>query len=275
MEKQIEDVDPEVEELWRSFLETGEITRERRMRTIFRMLPRDPRCKNCNAPFSGIGATLVKAIYGKQPSKMNPRLCNVCEEFANENQGGAEVELSLLFADIRGSTTLAEGMSTSQFSRLVDRFYRAATDVMIKSDALIDKLIGDEVTGLYVPGYAGTDHARKAIEAAKDILRATGYGSPDGPWIPVGAGVHTGVAYVGAVGSRDGVVDITTLGDAPNTAARLASQAAAGEVLASEAVIAAAGLEAESYEKRTLALKGRSGEFRVSVIRVDQGSESG
>jgi adenylate cyclase len=268
MARQVEEIDPEVEAIWRSFLATGEITKERRLRTIFRLLPKDPRCKNCNAPFQGLGAPLVRAIYGKRPSKLNPRLCNVCEEFASKYQGGVEVELSLLFADIRGSTTIAEKMSTTEFSRLVDRFYRAATDVMIRSEALIDKLIGDEVTGLYVPGYAGPEHARRAIEAAKEILQATGHADPGGPWIPVGAGVHTGIAYVGAVGSPDGVVDITALGDAPNTGARLASQAGIGEVLVSEEAVAAAGLDGEPYEKRSLQLKGRAELVTVRVLKV-------
>lgn len=211
---------------------------------------------------------MVRLIYGKRPSKMNPRLCNVCEEFANKYQGGAEIELSLLFADIRGSTTIAEQMSISEFKQLIDRFYRAATDVMIQTDALIDKLIGDEVTGLYIPGYAGPEHARRAIEAALEILRVTGHSSSTGPWIPVGAGVHTGRAYVGAVGSGEGVVDITALGDAPNIAARLASNANAGEVLVSEDTIAAAGLNSEKFERRLLQLKGRVESINVRVLRV-------
>ena len=201
-------------------------------------------------------------------AKLNPRLCNACEEFAREHQGGAEIELSVLFADIRGSTTIAEQMSNAEFSRLIDRFYQAATDVMIRSDALVDKLIGDEVTGLYIPGYAGAEHARRAIEAAQDILKATGHGSPEGPWIPVGAGVHTGVAYVGAVGSRNGIVDITALGDAPNVGARLASQARAGEVLLSDATAAAAGLDRENIEERQLQLKGRGEPVTVCVLNV-------
>ena len=268
MAKQVEERNPAVEEVWRSFLATGEITKERRQRTFFRHLPRDPRCKHCNAPFQGLGAPLVRLIYGKRPSKMNPRLCNVCEDFANKNLGGAEVELSFLFADIRGSTTLAEQMSIAEFSRLVDRFYKAATDVMVRTDALIDKLIGDEVTGLYIPGYAGLDHARRAVEAAQEILQVTGHGNPDGPWIPVGAGVHTGMAYVGAVGSREGVVDITALGDAPNIGARLASQADAGEAIISEDTMTAAGLDGENFEPRLLQLKGRTEPIKVRVLRV-------
>ena len=129
----------------------------------------------------------------------------------------------MLFADVRGSTALAEQVSPTEFSRLISRFYKVSADVMVNSDAMVDKLIGDEVTGLYTPGLAGLDHARVAIEAAKLLLTVSGHTDKEGPWVPVGAGVHTGRAFVGSVGSEQGLTDITTLGDAPNTAARLAS----------------------------------------------------
>src|SRR5258705_10070605 len=86
--------------------------------------------------------------------------------------------------------------------------------------ALLEKLIGDEVAGFFVPGFAGADHARVAVEAGEEILRATGHGEAGGPWVPVGVGVHTGLAYVGAGGAGGGVPDITVLGDAVNTASR-------------------------------------------------------
>jgi adenylate cyclase len=258
--------DPEIEKMWLEMLVSGDITKERRMRSLFRRLPREPRCKNCLAPFSGIGARLVKMVYGKQPSRLNPRMCNICDEFASRHQGGAEVDIAMLFADVRGSTSLAEEMSVAEFHALIDRFYQATTQVLVETDALIDKLIGDEVSGIYVPGYAGPQYASRAVEAAHKILHATGHADPDGPWIPVGVGIHTGRAYVGAVGSPDGMVDITALGDAPNTAARLASNARPGEILVSQATYQAAGLDGQAAEQRSLQLKGRSQPVEVYVL---------
>lgn len=84
----------------------------------------------------------------------------------------------------------------------------------------------------------------------------------------VGAGVHTGTAYVGAVGSTQGVSDITVLGDVANTTARLASQAGAGEILDTEDTCQAAGLNLENYESRQLQLKGHSQIVPVRVIQV-------
>jgi adenylate cyclase len=176
--------------------------------------------------------------------------------------------MAMLFADIRGSTSLAEEMRPSEFSQLINRFYEASTRILIRTDALIDKLAGDEVAAFYVPGIAGPRYARRAVEAAQQLLRATGHAETKGPWIPVGVGVHTGTAFLGSVGSKDGVVDITALGDSVNTAARLASQAGPGEIVVSEETIAAAGLDTDGLEKRLLELKGKSTSLNVRVISV-------
>lgn len=258
--------DAMVEHLWRKYLTTGEFEKERRQRNFFRLLPGTPRCKNCYAPFQGAGSTVVKIIYGKQPSNLNPQLCNICDVFATRYQGGAEIELSLLFADVRGSTSLSESMSPLEFSKLINRFYNTATRVMVRSNALIDKIIGDQVAAMYVPGFAGEEHAQRAVEAAQEILRATNHDRPEGPWIPLGVGVHTGTAFVGSVGSEEGTSDITVLGEAPNMAARLASSAGQGEILISDAAYCAAGLDQDVLEIRHLELKGISRQVDVHVL---------
>lgn len=266
-------IDPVIEEYWRQFLLYGNSPLEKRFRTVFGRLPADPRCKLCYAPFKGAGSLVMKAVFNKRPSQINPKMCNFCEENLIQHLGGAEVELTMLFADIRGSTSLAEHMSIAEFRELIDRFYQVSAKALIDSDAFLDKLMGDEVSGGYVPGFAGRQHAMRAIEAAQEILQATGHADAGGPWAPVGVGVHTGVAYVGAVGSRDGVVDFTALGDAPNTAARLASHAAAGEILVSEEAWKAAGLDIEGAEQRRLQVKGRSRPVDVHVLGVTAKSQ--
>lgn len=254
------------EEVWRAYLTTGEYEEERRQRRFFRFLPGSPRCKSCYAPFSGAGSAIVRLFYSKKPSNLNPHLCNVCEQFARAHPGGAEVDLSLLFADVRGSTNLAEMLGTTQFSRLINRFYKTASQIMVESDALIDKIVGDQVAGMYVPGFAGAQHARRAIEAGRWLLAATGHGNADTPWIPLGVGIHTGTAYVGSIGSKDGTMDITVLGDAANTAARLAAEANIGEILISDAAYRAADMELGLLDVRQLALKGKSQTVSVHVL---------
>jgi adenylate cyclase len=265
-----EEFDPKVEELWRRYLTTGEFEKERRQRALFRLLPGTPRCKNCYAPFSGVGGTIARLGYGKQPSNLNPSICNVCEQFARKHQGGAEIELSLLFADVRGSTALGEKMSPMAYSRLINRLYRTATEIMVWSDALIDKIMGDQVAAMYVPGFAGPTHPRRAIESAIKIMIATGHARPEQAWIPVGAGVHTGKAFVGSVGSDEGTADITVLGDTANTTARLSSLAREGEILISDVAYSAAGRYLGELETRRVDLKGKSQSTLIHVLPAER-----
>jgi adenylate cyclase len=251
-------------EAWRAYW-TGTLPRLKWQRKVLRHLPSDPRCKLCNSPFRGFGGFIMRRI-GKQPSSKNPNYCDECMISTRKNKGGAEVELTLLFADVRGSTTMAERMQPTAFHTLMNRFYHVANHILIESDALVDKIVGDEVIGLY-PQYLG-NHAARAVTAAQELLHATGHADDGGPWIQVGIGVHTGVAYVGWIGSEDTVMDITALGDNVNVTARLASLAGAGEVLVSEAAYTAAGLDLGNLERRSLELKGRSEPIGVRVIRV-------
>ena len=238
----------------------------RRFRHFLKLIPTGPRCKFCNAPYHGIGAPIMR-ILGKGPSRLTPQLCVQCHSVASHYLGGAEVELTMLFADIRGSTTLAEKMSPSEFGQLISRFFAVASDVIINSNALLDRLVGDQVIGLYIPGFAGPDHRRLAIRAGQELLRRTGHESATGPWIPVGIGIHTGVAFVGSVGDAGLATDITVLGDAANTAARLSSSAGIAEILISESTVVPE-LNLPQLETRQLQLKGKSQPVNVYVLKA-------
>jgi len=232
------------------------------------MLPSDPRCTLCLAPFEGPGGTLVRAVLNKRRAVMNPLMCNTCEEGIKKLRYGLELEMSMLFADIRGSTPLAESMNNIDFKRLIDHFYAETTHVLMHSYAMIDKLAGDAVSGYYLPGIAGEDYAKKAIDAGEKMLKVTGHADPKGPWAPVGVGIHTGVAYFGAVGEGDGLVQLTALGDAVNVAARLGSEAAAGEVIMSDRTVNRAGVTTGAFERRTVDLKGKSEPMDVWVMQI-------
>ena len=268
------EIDSKAEEVWRTYMTTGTLPDYAKpvwyessyLRPIVRRIPKAPRCKLCYYPFSGVGGKLVQAFLGLQRSKLNPHICNICERLAQEYRGGAELDASFLFADVRGSTRLAENMTPGEFSRLIDRFYSAATHELYRNNAMIEKLIGDEVTGCFTSGFAGADHPQVAVETAQAILKATGHGEPSGPWVPVGVGVHTGNAYIGSVTSAEGIIDIAALGDTVNVAARLASMAKAGEVILSEDVRKAAGIQNDGMEARKLELKGRTEPVDVSVL---------
>jgi adenylate cyclase len=235
---------------------------------LFAILPGGPRCIQCNAPLGGMGTLITGSFMGLRPSVLTPRLCNGCEKHILENDGGAEVELTLLFADIRGSTSMSEQKAALEYRDFIQRFYKTATQVLIEHNALVNRLVGDQVIGLFTPRFAGSNHSEAAIEAAVEILHATGHTNPLGPWAPVGVGVHTGMAYVGAVGSKEGVREIAVLGNAANLTARLSSKAAKGEVLISEEAATSAKLSDTRLERRRLKLKGISKPTTVRVMQV-------
>lgn len=112
----------DVGKVWWFWFSTNAFDVDKRLRRIFRRLPHDPRCKFCNAPFQGVGSLIVRALFGKVQSDLNPRFCNLCEIASREFPGGAEVEMSMLFADVRGSTALSEQLGPTEFSRLISRF---------------------------------------------------------------------------------------------------------------------------------------------------------
>ena len=248
---------------WRRRLD-GSDQGVRPLRRFWRSLPSPPRCKLCLRPFGGPGGAVMRMV-GLGPWEKNPRYCRGCYQDIDANRGGAEITLSMLFADIRGSTGIAEGMSALDYSTLLNRFYEIAARVLIDREAVVDKFVGDEVVGLFVPGMSGVDHAAKAIDAARALLAATGHDSPGGPWVPVGAGVHTGVAFVGSIGDHD-VTDFTALGDAVNTAARVASMAKTGEILVTRDAVVSAGFQGDG-EWRHLELRGRAEPIDVIVAR--------
>jgi len=252
----------DVGNVWWFWFSTNAFAVDKRLRHILRVLPRDPRCKFCNAPFQGVGGVLVRTLFGKRRSALNPRYCNLCEMASQEFPGGAEVEMSMLFIDIRGSTALSEKLSPTEFSQVINRFYAAATKVIIEADGLVEKLAGDEVAAFWGAGFAGADYVQRTIKVAQNLLRAM-----ERQKIPVGIGVHAGIAYFGAMGTTEGLTEISAKGDEVNTAARLASKAAAGEIIVSEQALEAAGMDGSGLESRSLELKGISEPVRVRVTR--------
>jgi adenylate cyclase len=231
-----------------------------------RFIPSNPRCRLCQAPFRAPGALVLRPM-GFSPWPKNPRICGKCfkaiethakrcpQPAEGETVTGAEVEISMVFADVRGSSKIARTMSTTEFSRLMGRFYEVSKQVLFESNAIVEKFVGDEVVALFIPFMTGPAHAETAIETARGLLRATGHGDPEGPWLPLGAGVHTGTAFVGIVGTQ-GSSDFTALGDPMNVAAHVASQAGAGEILVTDESMRSAGRSLDGLEHRHLSLKG-------------------
>ena len=103
-------------------------------------------------------------LIGKRPAEQIPNICRKCFTFLSSHHGGAENDVTMLFADIRGSTTLAEDMSTADFRRLLDRFYTTASGVVFAHDGMVDKFVGDELVANFFPLLTGDRHAIKGVE---------------------------------------------------------------------------------------------------------------
>jgi adenylate cyclase len=244
---------------WRTVLLDGHASLVR-ARHVFRYLPSPPRCKLCNNPFGGPGGRVL-ALAGFRPSRKNPNLCTRCCD--GLPPGGAEVDIAVLFADVRGSTAAGERALAAEFAALLNRFYGAATQTLLRHDAVIDKLIGDQVMAFFVAGISGREYRSRAVRAGLELLRAVGGGSVGGPWLDVGVAVNAGVAYVGNVG--EAVIDFTALGDPVNVAARLQQTASSGELLVATGV---ADELVGSAPRRTLTLRGREQPLDAFVLTV-------
>ena len=265
-----------ISEVWHTYLTSGAKLKGMHLpwfehpvfKPVYRALPAEPRCQMCYIPFGGIGGFISKHLLDVKPSPMNPHICDVCERFAARYPGGTELEVSILFADIRGSTPMAEKMANREFSDLIQRFYTAGTKALYAHDAMIEKFVGDGLAAFFAPAFTGPNHALAAINAGKEILRVTGHGEGKTPWVPVGVGVNTGVAFIGAMKVEGGRNDITILGDAVNTTARLGSLSTAGELLIGQRTMEMSGLSEDEHESKEVSLKGKEAPVKVWSVNL-------
>ena len=254
--------EPLTPEDWAVFFEMASDPVERGLSRFLRALPSSPRCGICGAPFGGVGGRLIRPL-GYRQSRKSPNLCATCVEAAPP--GGMTMEAGVLFADIRGFTSLSERSDPAAVSALLRRYYAAAEDVLFP-EAVIDKLIGDEVMALYLPIYGRFEEAAPLmLDHARRLLAAVGYGGAEGPFAEVGVGLDYGEAFVGNVGG-DTYTDFTAIGDVVNVAARLQGTAAGGEIVASARLVER--LDPVPGEPIELELKGKAepvAAYRIGV----------
>ena len=251
---------------WAATMELNKTLGVRAIKRVWRALPSSPRCGMCSAPFAGPGRLVVRPL-GYRPSRKNPTLCATCVE--TSPPGGMTLYTGVLFADLRGFTSWAENTDAEAVARLLRRFYGCAERVLFP-EAIIDKVVGDQVMALYLPKLQPRllreRVPRLMMEHAFELLRSVGYGSADGPFAELGIGLDVGEAFVGNIGQR-AVYDFTAVGDVVNTASRLQGQARGGEIVLSERV--AAGLPSPPGIACELQLKGKQHPercYRVSML---------
>ena len=228
-----------------------------RYRRIFRLIPAGPRCRVCLVPFGGVGR-----FFRVQPSRKNPNHCRACYEMAP--LGASDMEVGVLFADIRGFTSWCEGRAPQEVESALNRFYAVFTSVLAESDAIIDKMVGDEVMALFLPAFPSL--REKAcdvmVHSAVEILRRL---AEEEPALPVGVGANFGVARVGNVGGGS-VKDFTAVGDVVNTAGRLEGFAQPGQIVISDAVFERLDDRYAAASPLSIDVKGKAESLSVHVL---------
>jgi adenylate cyclase len=253
---------PSNEQWWREYLEHGHRL-EGAARRLFPFLPSPPRCKICYVPFGGVAGSVMR-VLGWTPSRKNPNLCTRCCE--RLPPGGAETDIAVFFADVRNYTGFAEKLPPAQLARTMNGFYQAAIQTVIHHDGLVDKLLGDAVMALFVPGVSGPSYRLKALRATAHLMRQMN-DKAIASSLAIGIGIHAGPAFVGNLGS-DKIVDLTAIGDTVNVASRLQGAAAPGEILITEELYALAAQEFGNLAARTVTLKGKEQPMTVRVLRL-------
>ncbi|MBA1155722.1 adenylate/guanylate cyclase domain-containing protein [Microvirga mediterraneensis] len=227
-------------------------------------------CKGCwqqlhiPVPLRG-PASVPFRIFGIRPSRMNPNTCTVCELMFTRIMKARKipVDVSVLFADLRGYTTLSRSLPPDAVSSLLDAFYDECAEAIWEYDGLLNKTIGDSVMALFNFPIQQPNHAEQAVRAGREILRRceirrktllsdhAALGDTD---LGVGIGIDSGVTSFGEFGRSHR--DLTAIGPVVNTAARAQAAAATGEILVTQAVYDRAGRDTVKGEGREYRLKG-------------------
>jgi adenylate cyclase len=190
-------------------------------------------------------------LIGVKRSQMNPNLCTICETNFTKVKKKKQVVIpaTILFADLRGYTTLSEKTERTEVLDLLQNFYDECAEAIWERDGIINKFIGDAVLAIFNFPIIQEDHARQAVLAGMEIQKrwkeiSTG----------IGVGIHTGNASIGEVGTA--YKDFTIIGPVVNLASRIQSAAGLGEVVVTEAVYHQVEDLFPKVEPRSYQLKG-------------------
>jgi adenylate cyclase len=210
-------------------------------------------------------ASIPFRISGIRPSRMNPNTCTICELMFTRVMKARKitVDVSVLFADLRGYTTLSQSLSADSVSSLLDVFYDECAAAIWEFDGLLNKTVGDAIMAIFNFPIRHDDHAERAVLAAReiqrrchlrrDLLGAEGSGL-EGSELGVGIGIDSGDASFGEFGRSHR--DLTAIGTVVNTAARAQSVAESGRILVTRAVYDRARHQMAGSDGQEYDLKG-------------------
>jgi adenylate cyclase len=226
-------------------------------------------CKGCweqmhlPVPLRGVISAPFRA-FGVRPSRMNPNTCTICELMFTKVMRARKITIdaTIMFADLRGYTSLSQSRSPDAISGLLDAFYDECANAIWSCDGLLNKTIGDAVMAVFNFPMQRDEHARNALIAAREIQNhwrerrdslAGSLGLSSGE-LGIGIGIHTGELSFGEFGQSHR--DLTAIGNVVNTAARAQSVAAADQILVTDAVYQRARSDLQDSRSSTYRLKG-------------------
>jgi adenylate cyclase len=217
---------------------------------------------NMPVPLRGVLSVPFRAL-GIRPSKMNPNTCTMCELMFTKVMRARKVTIdaTILFADLRGYTTLSQSLSADAISGLLDAFYDECAGAIWEYDGLLNKTIGDAVMAVFNFPIKREDHAKRAVRAAREILKRWRIERETlaqrfslGSDLGVGIGISSGELSFGEFGRSHR--DLTAIGTVVNTASRAQSAAGADQILVTQEVHQRAQSDLAGSQGKTYQLKG-------------------
>ena len=200
---------------------------------------------------------------GIRKSQMHPNLCTICESMFTRVKKRKQIEVTttILFADLRGYTQLAQHMDASTMNDLLHYFYDHCSDAVWEKEGIVNKFIGDAVLAIFNFPLVREHHIHNALAAAielqkqceniKDKIYAN---EADRQALGVGIGIHTGLCNIGEVGNA--YKDFTAIGSMVNLASRLQGAAAPGEILITDEVFQQIRNDYPDLKSKMVTLKG-------------------
>ena len=186
--------------------------------------------------------------------------------------GGRSKDIAVLFVDIRGFTTMSENLKPEEVVEILNEYFGVITDAIFKNKGTLDKFIGDAAMAVFNSPFDLDDYVYRAVETARDIAKASEalgqkLAERFGKKVSYGIGVNCGEAIIGNIGSPFRM-DYTAIGDTVNTAARLESNAKAGEILISEEVKKRLESRIETEDVGEIPLKGKHNKIFVYKVKI-------
>ena len=214
-------------------------------------------------PLRGVISVPFRA-FGIRPSRMNPNTCTICELMFTKVMRARKITIdaTVMFADLRGYTSLSQSKSPEAVSGLLDAFYDECADAIWRHEGLLNKTIGDAVMAVFNFPLRRDDHVRNALLAARDIQNnwrerrdglAAALGLNAGE-LGIGIGIHAGELSFGEFGRSHR--DLTAIGTVVNTASRAQSVAEADQILVTQEVYQRARSDLQDSHSKTFQLKG-------------------